>query len=108
MVSFYGPEKSKQAKLVLAACTDGISKGAHGLALNSIIKRKKKKNKTLTDLDLTRQALKLNTTHCINYGAERGKGRSWMPNSSSQIREGRVLLLWKGFVIPTALHGMMG
>lgn len=31
-----------------------------------------------------------------------------MPNSSSQIREGRVLLLWKGFVIPTALHGMMG
>lgn len=107
MVSFYGPEKSKKAKLVLAACTDGISKGAHGLAFNSIIKREKKK-KTLTDLDLTRQALKLNTTHCINYCAERGKGRTWMPNSSSQIREGRVLLLQKGFTIPAALHAMMG
>lgn len=42
VVSFYGPEKSKKAKLVLAACTDGISKGAHGLAFNSIIKREKK------------------------------------------------------------------
>lgn len=106
MDSFCGPEKGKQAKLVLAACTNGISKGAHGLALNSIIKCKKKK--TLPGLDLTRQALKLNTTHCTNYCAERGKGRSWMPNSSSQIREGRVLLLRKGFVIPAALHAMMG
>lgn len=105
MDSFCGPEKGKQAKLVLAACTNGISKGAHGLALNSIIKCKKK---TLPGLDLTRQALKLNTTHCTNYCAERGKGRSWMPNSSSQIREGRVLLLRKGFVIPAALHAMMG
>lgn len=31
-----------------------------------------------------------------------------MPNSSSQIREGRVLLLQKGFTIPAALHAMMG
>lgn len=42
MDSFCGPEKGKQAKLVLAACTNGISKGAHGLALNSIIKCEKK------------------------------------------------------------------
>lgn len=35
------PEKSKRAKPAPAAPTDGISKGAHGLALDSVKREKK-------------------------------------------------------------------
>lgn len=84
------PEKSKRAEPAPAARTDGISKGAHGLRFRL---HQKGKKTTSADLDLTRRALKPNTTHCTNYHAEGGKGRSWMPNSSSESGEGR------GFVI---------